>query len=165
MEYEKYMLSAISQAEEALMAQEVPVGCIFIFQNKIISQSRNTVNLTKNATRHAELNCIDQVMEYCRNNNLDHFAIFKEIEVVVTVEPCIMCADILYNLKVKKIIFGCANDRFGGNTVVKVSDLYPDLKTTVVGGIFSDRAMSLLKEFYKGTNPNAPCPKVKVIIK
>uniref|UniRef100_A0A6M2DUR9 Putative cytosine deaminase fcy1 n=1 Tax=Xenopsylla cheopis TaxID=163159 RepID=A0A6M2DUR9_XENCH len=161
MNYEEYMSSAISQAEEALIAQEVPVGCIFLFENKIIAQSRNTVNLTKNATRHAELNCIDQVIEYCKINNLNYDTVFKEIEVIVTVEPCIMCADILYKLKVKKIVFGCANDRFGGNTVVQVSDLYPDHETIIIGGIFSEKAMNLLKIFYKGTNPNAPCPKIK----
>lgn len=148
-------------AYEALAAQEVPVGCIFVYKGDVIALGRNTVNETKNATRHAEINCIDQVYDYCKNYSLDFNIVFSELSVYVTVEPCIMCAAALYSLKVKSIIFGCRNDRFGGQTVFNIADVLNPV-TTVKGGYREKEAMELLKEFYKGTNPSAPPSKVKV---
>ncbi|KAK4884401.1 hypothetical protein RN001_000672 [Aquatica leii] len=64
------MESAFKLAYEALEAQEVPVGCIFVHNNEIIASGRNTVNETHNATRHAELNCIDQCI--CNSRTLHY---------------------------------------------------------------------------------------------
>lgn len=157
---DKYFNDAMLLAQEALENQEVPVGCVFVFSNEVVARSRNTVNETHNATRHAEFNCIDQVIDYCKKSQLNHLDVFRNIDVYVTVEPCIMCAAALYELKVKTITYGCKNDRFGGNTVYNVSNII-DTECVVKGGVRSDEAMHLLKEFYMGTNPNAPEPKVK----
>lgn len=157
----KFMEKAFKFAYEALESQEVPVGCIFVYSNEIIALGRNTVNETKNATRHAEINCIDQVNEHCKANNIEKCTVFQNIHVYVTVEPCIMCIAALYDLKVKSIIFGCKNDRFGGNTVFDVGQVVEHV-TEVKGGYRGEEAMNLLKEFYKGTNPSAPPAKVKV---
>ncbi|GJQ81400.1 hypothetical protein Trydic_g18265 [Trypoxylus dichotomus] len=116
----KFMEIAFQNAQDALKNQEVPVGCIFVYNNEIIAQGRNTVNETHNATRHAEMNCIDDV-----------------------------------------ILFGCRNDRFGGQTVFDVRSVLNPV-TVVKDGYRADDAMALLKEFYKGTNPSAPSSKVKI---
>nr|XP_023030238.1 tRNA-specific adenosine deaminase 2-like isoform X2 [Leptinotarsa decemlineata] len=156
-----FMEKAFVFANEALAAQEVPVGCIFVHKDKIIALGRNTVNETRNATRHAEINCIDQVIKYCQSHDLDSSVVFTELSVYVTVEPCIMCAAALYDLKVKKIVYGCKNDRFGGQTVFDVAAvLRPE--SELKGGYRAEEAMNLLKEFYKGVNPNAPPAKVKL---
>lgn len=157
---DKYMEDALEAAKKANEINEVPVGCVFLYQNKIIASGCNLVNATKNATRHAEFVCIDQVLEFCRLESLNFNEIFQEISVIVTVEPCIMCAAALCNLKVKEIIYGCANDRFGGETVVNVSNILKS-KVPMRGGVRADEAMNLLKEFYKGENPSAPVPKCK----
>ncbi|XP_044730630.1 tRNA-specific adenosine deaminase 2 [Chrysoperla carnea] len=156
----EYMQVALNYAKEALNAQEVPVGCIFIYKGFIIASGRNTVNETKNATRHAEFNCIDQVYEYCRLNNLLVDKVFQTIDVYVTVEPCIMCAAALFETGIRTIVYGCKNDRFGGETVVNVSN-FVENNCKIKGGLFADEAMELLKEFYKGVNPNAPKPNIK----
>lgn len=156
----EFMEDALLNAKEAFNRKEVPVGCVFIHQNEIIARGSNQVNETKNATRHAEMICIDLVLSYCKEKNLDARKVFEEIIVVVTVEPCIMCAAALHNLRVKEIVFGCKNDRFGGTTVINVFEL---LQSTVkiVGGVRDSEAMELLKDFYKGENPSAPLPKTK----
>ncbi|XP_018570975.1 tRNA-specific adenosine deaminase 2 [Anoplophora glabripennis] len=158
---QEFMEKAFFYARQALESQEVPVGCIFVFNREIVALGRNTVNETHNATRHAEMNCIDQVQDYCKLNNLDLHPVFSEICVYVTVEPCIMCSAALYDLKVKSVIFGCRNDRFGGQSVFDVGKVLKPV-TTVKGGYRADEAMHLLKEFYKGTNPSAPISKVKL---
>ncbi|CAH1110374.1 unnamed protein product [Psylliodes chrysocephalus] len=156
-----YMDKAFFYAKEALTNQEVPVGCVFIYSNQIIALGRNTVNETRNATRHAEINCIDQVENYCNDNNLNTLVVFSEISVYVTVEPCIMCAAALFSLKIKKIVYGCRNDRFGGQTVFDVASILNPV-TELKGGYRGEEAMELLKEFYRGSNPNAPAGKAKV---
>lgn len=155
-----FMKQALELAAEALAAQEVPVGCIFTIDSDIVAQSRNTVNATHNPTRHAEINCIDYVLDYCKTKNIDYKSYFKNITVYVTVEPCIMCAAALNNLCIKEVIYGCANDRFGGKTVLDVSQFY-DYNYRLTGNLLADEAMALLKQFYKGNNPNTPEPKTK----
>lgn len=154
------MENALSNARQALANQEVPVGCVFVYRNEIIADGANLVNDTKNATRHAEFICIDKVLAFCRDRNLSYRDVFHDISVVVTVEPCIMCAAALNQLNVKEILFGCRNDRFGGETVLNVFELV-ESKIKVIGGIREDEAMELLKEFYKGQNPAAPTAKVR----
>lgn len=156
-----YMEIAFTYAQDALRNQEVPVGCIFVYNNEIVAKGRNTVNETRNATRHAEMNCIDDVIAYCEDRNIESKEVFENVSVYVTVEPCIMCAAALYNLKIKQILFGCRNDRFGGQTVFDVANVLNPV-TDVKGGYRADEAMALLKEFYKGTNPSAPPNKVKI---
>ncbi|KAK9711088.1 Cytidine and deoxycytidylate deaminase zinc-binding region [Popillia japonica] len=156
-----YMEIAFTYAQDALRNQEVPVGCIFVYNNEIVAKGRNTVNETRNATRHAEMNCIDDVIAYCEDRNIVSKEVFENVSVYVTVEPCIMCAAALYNLKIKQILFGCRNDRFGGQTVFDVANVLNPV-TDVKGGYRADEAMALLKEFYKGTNPSAPPNKVKI---
>lgn len=161
MEINEWMDIALEKAKDSFKAGEVPVGCIFIYENEIIATGNNTVNETRNATRHAELNCIDQVLNFCEEKQLDYKSVFHNIDVVVTVEPCIMCAAALYELEVQSIIFGCANDRFGGcDSVFNVNNIY-ESKIKIVGNVKGDEAMQLLKDFYKGENPNAPESKVK----
>ena len=152
------MEQALQLAKEANANQEVPVGCVFVYRDNVFASGANLVNKQKNATRHAEMICIDHVLDYCKQNELDYHNVFEEISVVVTVEPCIMCAGALIELNVKEIIFGCVNDRFGGTTVVNVFELLKS-NIKIQGGVRAVEAMDLLKEFYKGENPSAPVVK------
>ncbi|KAK6635531.1 hypothetical protein RUM44_000783 [Polyplax serrata] len=159
---QKWMKESLKDAEKALANGEVPVGCIFIYKNQVIANGGNTVNLTKNPTRHAEMNCIDIVLTWCQNKEIDYKEVFKEIVVFVTVEPCIMCAAALFELNVSEIVYGCANYRFGGcSTVFDVPNIFTNHNIKLHGGVYAEDAIVLLKEFYKGQNPNAPASKVK----
>ena len=151
---------------QAHIRGEVPVGCIFVYNDNIIATGSNEVNETKNATRHAEIIAIDKVIKHCELNKTNFSDVFKETTVYVTVEPCIMCASALRNLELKHVVYGCANERFGGcESVIDVtknpaaSDKSP-LQCTA--GILAENAVELLKSFYKGENPNAPVPMSKV---
>ncbi|XP_039967544.1 tRNA-specific adenosine deaminase 2 [Bactrocera tryoni] len=164
---EQFMSEAFIEAKSVLEAGEVPVGCIFLYhgdgKSKVIARAGNNVNATKNATRHAEFLCIDRTLEFCKRNSLSFDEVFSKISVVVTVEPCIMCSAALHDLGIKEILYGCANDRFGGKTLVDVPFVTnrTDGQTQVNGGVCADEAMTLLKDFYKGDNPSAPITKTK----
>lgn len=149
--------ACIEQAKLALEEKEVAIGCVFyhVELGKIVAQSRNSVNATKNATRHAELNCIDDVI--ATYGNEPNF--WTSIVVYVTCEPCIMCARILRFLKIKKVYYGCSNERFGGCRSVinvatndKIGDDFLDFEY----GIREEETIGLLKTFYAGENLNAP---------
>ena len=159
-EYEdEFMLLALKEAEIALKRGEVPIGCVFVdIKNKrILCQGSNLVNETKNPTKHAEFICIDQL-------NCDTLS--SEIAVYVNCEPCIMCASALNNpqLNIKAIFYGCSNPRFGGcGTVLNVVKVENNKKDIFVSkGHRESEAIDLLKDFYKGENPNAPVDKRKV---
>ncbi|GFS52920.1 tRNA-specific adenosine deaminase 2 [Trichonephila inaurata madagascariensis] len=161
------MDQAFQLAQEGLQAREVPVGCVMLYKNNVIASSRNTINETKNAVRHAEINCIDQVIDWCTENNEDKLKVFQQIEVFVTVEPCIMCCAALRLLSVSQVTFGCSNDRFGGcGTVLNVHNHsgFFDKELKVTSGVRKEEAIELLKNFYRGENPNAPFPKVKKVV-
>lgn len=148
------------------------MGCIIIHGGKIIGKGRNEVNETKNATRHAEMVAIDQVKDFCRKEALEFDKVISLSSLYVTVEPCIMCAAALRIIRISKVVYGCANERFGG--CGSILGVHSDLDTIYqpqpgtaaeafccVSGLYADKAVELLKEFYKGENPNAPTPKVK----
>lgn len=151
----------IQQARLALEEKEVAIGCVFYDsqENIIIAKGRNSVNATKNATRHAEMNCISDVLEYCSKNNLSHKEIWPRVEVYVTCEPCIMCARVLRHLRVRKVVYGCSNERFGGCKSVFNVATSADIDEDVLNyksGVRETEAINLLRTFYSGENLNAP---------
>lgn len=145
--------------------QEVAIGCVFFHKmsGKIIARSRNTVNATKNATRHAELNCIDQTIAWAESRDIKVDQTFwSDVIVAVTCEPCIMCARLMRHLEIGRTIYGCSNDRFGGcKSVINIatSDTISEKPLNFEAGHNEFEAIELLREFYEGENMNAPEPK------
>lgn len=162
----KWMEKTFELAEEAMRNGEVPVGCILVYEDSILATGRNEVNETKNATRHAEIVAIDKVVDWCQKEGLETDEIFKSSTLFVTVEPCIMCAGALRQVGIRKCVYGCANERFGGcGSILSVhGDDLSDLgeKLECVGGVMAERAVNILKEFYKGENTNCPEEKRKL---
>ncbi|XP_012939084.1 tRNA-specific adenosine deaminase 2 [Aplysia californica] len=163
-----WMRKALGFAQRALEAQEVPVGCIIIYDDKIIANGGNEVNKTKNATRHAEIIAIEEVRTYCAEKKLSSKDVFKSSILYVTVEPCIMCAGALRQIEIPLVVYGCRNERFGGcGSIIDVScdkAITSNIGPTfdAISGVLADDAVSLLKNFYKGENVNAPDSKRKV---
>ncbi|XP_072042655.1 tRNA-specific adenosine deaminase 2-like [Amphiura filiformis] len=164
--HDKWMNEAILWAKAALERGEVPVGCLLVYQNTtVIGTGKNCVNETRNATRHAEMVAIEEAIQWSREHALRQEEVFHETILYVTVEPCIMCAGALRLMGIPQVVYGCANERFGGcGSVLGIHD--DDLPSqgrqfNCIAGVHADTAVQLLKEFYKGENPNAPCPKVK----
>ncbi|KAJ2778361.1 tRNA(adenine34) deaminase [Coemansia linderi] len=156
---QSFMSEALSMAEEALNTKEVPVGCIFVHDNKIAGRGRNETNATKNGTRHAELVAIDRMLA-------SGFPLtsFPQTTLYVTVEPCVMCASALRQINIGLVVYGCHNDRFGGcGSVLPVnSDKGLDGEEySCVSGVYRDEAVLMLRRFYVNENDSAPQPKKK----
>ncbi|KAF2457854.1 cytidine deaminase-like protein [Lineolata rhizophorae] len=155
--HEWYMREAIKMAEGALRSDETPVGCVFVRDGKIIGRGMNDTNKSLNGTRHAELVAIGQILQK------QPATIFKETDLYVTVEPCVMCASILRQYGIRAVYFGCYNDRFGGTGGVLTihEDPSVDKPYPVYGGIFREEAIMLLRRFYVQENDKAPEPRQK----
>ncbi|KAK6204430.1 cytidine deaminase-like protein [Scheffersomyces amazonensis] len=156
----KYMATSLFIAFKALLMNETPVACILVNKStgKIISIGYNYTNASLNGTKHAEFIAVKRLMEN------DHQINFQDIIMYVTVEPCIMCASFLRQLGINQVIYGCSNDRFGGNgTVLSIHNDKKLIGNTYksIGGIMRTEAIQLLRNFYIQENESAPVPKVK----
>jgi len=126
------------------------------------------IRLTK-LEMHAEMVAVDSLLESCSSQQ-DQRDAFKGCVLYVTCEPCIMCAAALSLLSIERVVYGCGNDRFGGNG--SILDIHKTgcgtcsgESTSVhgsayesLGGLCAEEAVGLLKEFYAIGNPNAPVP-------
>ncbi|EDO18235.1 hypothetical protein Kpol_543p65 [Vanderwaltozyma polyspora DSM 70294] len=168
----EYMEYALKLARHALDHGETPVACIFVDKKTggIVSYGMNDTNNSLAGTSHAEFVAIDRI----KNQFSSTFDKFEDIIVYVTVEPCIMCASALKQLGILNIVFGCGNERFGGNgTVLSINnDTCTKLPANTVNsdsnrqdlilpGILRKEAIMLLRFFYVRENTTAPKPRTK----
>ena len=189
---QKLMRKALELAENAYECWEVPVGCVFANGEEIIATGRNKTNETRNGTKHAEfvaLESLTRTLETKKGDGDDggdgvgdgdgDGLLYErrhpeKLDVYVTCEPCIMCASMLGQLPcTRKVIFGCANDKFGGGgTCLSVHEM-DDAPSCAdgaampkayecVGGLFKDEAIELFQRFYVRGNPKAPVPHREV---
>lgn len=155
----KYMAISLFVGYKALLNNETPVSCIVVNSktDEIISIGYNYTNHSLNGTQHAEFIALQRFES-------DESINYSDLILYVTVEPCIMCASYLRQLGIGKVIFGCGNDRFGGNgTVLPVhkDPSLPNKPYLSVGGICRAEGIQLLRNFYIQQNEAAPNPKVK----
>ena len=148
------MDKAFQLARQALKAKEVPIGCVFVKEGKIVAEGRNETNQYKNATKHAEL----VALATCNESDL------KGSTLYVTCEPCIMCMSAMRKIGVSKIVYGCSNERFGGcGSVLSLHDDILDGEAVQIEkGIREEEAIELLQEFYELENESAPMKKKKL---
>ena len=150
---EYYMGLALAAASKALENSEIPVGCVFVnpTTKKVIAVGSNKTNETRNGTRHAEMVAIDSALAKGIS-----FKEFQGAELFVTCEPCIMCAAAISKMGISRVVFGCHNDRFGGNgSILNVhsDDCLAEGNTyTVEAGLMRDEAIEVFQNFYTTEN-------------
>lgn len=149
----KLMQEALNYGEVALSSDEVPVAAILVDNStkKILYRAHNMTNITLNGTAHAEFRIYDHLK--CSYPK-DHLEMWHNCTLYVTVEPCIMCASMLDQIGVSMIVFGCPNERFGGNG--SVFDIRYKSNIKLVPGVGHREAISLLRRFYIRENERSP---------
>ena len=142
---EKFMKEAIKQAKRAESIDEVPIGCVIVFQNRIIARGYNMRESKQQAYAHAEMIAIQKACKKIGSWRLE------DCELYVTLEPCAMCTGAILQSRIKKVIYG-ASDPKGGciESCIKVYEYkgfnhYPE----VISGILKDECSNLLKSFFK----------------
>ena len=145
-----YMQEALKQAQTAFKADEVPVGAVITFQNKIIAKAHNQVEMLKDPTAHAEMIAITQASNFLESKWLLDCVLY------VTLEPCSMCAGALVLSRIKRVIYGAKDPKTGacGSVVNIASDKKFNHQIDVHNGVLAYECGSLLSEFFKKKRKN-----------
>ena len=143
--HELFMQEALRQAKKAYAADEVPIGAVIVYQNKIIAKSHNQVELLKDPTAHAEMIAITQATSHLSSKWL------QECGLYVTIEPCSMCAGALVLARLGHLYFGAEEPKTGacGSLMNIAQHKQLNHKVDVHGGVLAVECGALLTEFFK----------------
>ena len=133
------MKKAFEEAKYAFYKNEVPVGCVIVNNNDVISRSSNMVELLNDSTAHAELIAITSAQNSLNSKNLDNCILYT------TLEPCLMCYGAIYWSKINTIVYG-ASDKKRGFSIHSI-DL--DRKINIINGFMEKESKELLDRFFK----------------
>ena len=140
-----FMREALRLATKAFEKEEVPVGAVVVREGKIIGRAHNQVELLKDATAHAEMLAITQAEAAVGDWRLN------ECDLYVTKEPCVMCAGALVHVRMRRVIFGCADPNAGAAGGVLNLVQLPSLnhRCEITSGVLGEECASLLQMFFK----------------
>jgi len=140
------MLRALALAAEAAAAGEVPVGAVVLDDTgRIVSEGRNNREQTHDPTGHAEVIALREAAASLRSWNLENHTL------VVTLEPCVMCAGAILQARVGRVVFGAWDDkaRVAGSMYDVLRDRRLPYRAEVIGGVAEDAATALLRDFFE----------------
>jgi len=142
---EKYMKEAIKQAEKAYAIGEVPIGCVIVFEDKIIGRGYNRRITDKNTLSHAELNAIKKASKKLNDWRLDNCEMF------ITLEPCQMCAGAIVQSRIKKVYIGSMNPKAGcaGSILNLLQVPQFNHQAEIETGILEQTCSQMLKQFFR----------------
>ena len=145
------MKEALKQARFALEKNEVPVGAVIVFENKIIARAHNQAEMLKDPTAHAEMIAMTQASEKVSETRADHRGSLEGASIYVTMEPCAMCAGALVLTKCTNLIFGTLDAKAGAcQSLYKITqDERLNHRLKVTGGVMADESKAFLQEFFK----------------
>ena len=139
-----FMDQALALAREAAAEGEVPVGCVIVRGNEIVGRGRNRREQDKSALSHAEIEAIAQA---CRN--LGGWRLW-ECTLYVTLEPCAMCAGAILNARIRRVVYGASDSKFGAvRSVCSLFDMKFNHHPEVEAGIREEAAAALMTEFFQ----------------
>lgn len=134
-----WMRRALTEAQKAFDAGEVPVGAVIVAADQLVATGSNLVEMLRDATAHAEMIALGAAMQHFDTKYL------PECTLYVTVEPCVMCMGALRWSRIRRIVFG-APDVKAGYTVL--APLSPHPSCEIVGGVLADEAATLMRDFF-----------------
>lgn len=134
-----FMKKAFKEAEYAFFKNEVPVGCVIVNNNDIISRSSNMVELLNDSTAHAELIAITSAQNSLNSKNLDNCILYT------TLEPCIMCYGAIYWSKINTVVYATSDKKRGFSR----HSIETDRKINIISGYMEKESKELLDSFFK----------------
>ena len=140
------MQQAISIAKSALISSDVPIGAIVVDENgNLLGTGANRRELDKDPSAHAEIVAMREAAKKLNNWRLDGCTI------VVTLEPCAMCAGAIAQSRVSRLIFGAWDEKAGavGSVWDVLRDPRSPHRTEVISGVAEEECTQLLGEFFK----------------
>lgn len=144
-EQEKYMKEAIRQAKKAYALGEVPIGCVIVYEGKIIGRGYNRRNTDKNTLAHAEITAINKASKRLGDWRLEGCTLY------VTLEPCQMCAGAIVQARIDEVVMACMNPKAGccGSVlnILEMPEFNHQVKAT--RGVLEKECSVMLTTFFK----------------
>lgn len=147
---EKYMRQAITQAKKAEKIGEVPIGCVIVYDGKVIGRGYNRRKIDKNTLSHAELTAIRKASKVMGDWRLEECTLY------VTLEPCQMCAGAIVQARIPRVVAGCMNPKAGcAGSVLNILNT-PGLnhKVEFTKGVLQKECTELLQNFFRELRQN-----------
>jgi len=143
--HEIWMNHAIKEAEKAFDKNEIPIGAVIVFENRIIARGYNQVETLRDPTAHAEIIAITSAASYLSSKLLLGCSMY------VTLEPCSMCAGAIVLAKLETLYFGAYDNKSGacGSVLNITNNKSLNHKPSVTGGILDDKCAGILKSFFE----------------
>ncbi len=144
-ENERYMKEAIRQAKKAYAIGEVPIGCVIVYEDKIIGRGYNRRTIDKNPLAHAELIAIKKASKKMGDWRLEDCTLY------VTLEPCQMCSGAIVQARMKKVVVGCMNPKAGcaGSILNLLQVEQFNHQVELETGILEEECSMMMKNFFK----------------
>ena len=141
----KYMKEALKQAKKAYALGEVPIGCVIVYEDKIIARGYNRRNTDKNTLAHAEVSAINRASKKLGDWRLEDCTLY------VTLEPCQMCAGAIVQSRITNVVMGCMNPKAGcGGSILNILEM-PEFnhQVNVLRGVMEEECSQILQDFFK----------------
>ncbi|MBR5579089.1 MAG: tRNA adenosine(34) deaminase TadA [Lachnospiraceae bacterium] len=141
----KYMKEALRQAKKAYDLGEVPIGCVIVYQDKIIGRGYNRRNTDKNTLAHAEITAINKASKKIGDWRLEECTLY------VTLEPCQMCSGAIIQSRIERVVMGCMNPKAGcGGSILNILEM-PEFnhQAQVIRGVMEEECSEILQKFFK----------------
>ncbi len=144
-EEERYMGYAITQAKKALVNEDVPIGCVIVYQGKIIARGYNKRNKKKTTLAHAELDAIAKASRVLGDWRLEDCTMY------VTLEPCQMCAGAIVQARIPRVVIGCMNPKAGcAGSILNLLQMQEfNHQVDVVRGVREEECSKMLSDFFR----------------
>lgn len=142
---EKYMKQAIRQAKKAYALDEVPIGCVIVYEGKIIARGYNRRNTDKNTLSHAEMIAIKKASKKLGDWRLEGCTMY------ITLEPCPMCAGAIVQARITEVVIGSMNPKAGcAGSVLNMLEMDGfNHQVKVSRGICQKECSEMLTEFFR----------------
>lgn len=142
---EKYMKEALKQAKKAQAAGDVPIGCVIVWQDKIIARGYNKRNAKKTTLAHAELLAMAKASKVIGDWRLEDCTMY------VTLEPCQMCAGAIVQARIPKVVIGTMNPKAGcaGSVLNLLQVEQFNHQVEVVYDVLKEECSSMLSDFFR----------------
>lgn len=139
------MEEAVSEAVEAEALGEVPVGAVIVVDGVLVGRGHNTPIGLTDPTAHAEIQALRSAAQHLGNYRL------VDATAYVTVEPCLMCMGALLHARVRRLVFGCYDEKFGaaGSLYNLACDPRLNHQIPVTAGVLEEECKELLRKFFR----------------
>ncbi len=154
---EKYMKEAIRQGKKAEAVGDVPIGCVIVYEDKIIARGYNKRNKLHTTLAHAELLAIKKASKVLNDWRLEGCTMY------VTLEPCQMCAGAIVQARIPKVVIGAMNPKAGcAGSILNILQMDRfNHQVEVERGVLEEECSIMMKEFFQAVREKKKREKEK----